>query len=226
MTRNDHPQKREYFTTKDIRHPKITGRSWLHLSELSKRIQKVVSELPDNNLKVLDIGCGMKPYLPFFKAKADTYMGVDIDSELNAELTCMAEQLPFAKESFDVVLCTQVLEHSNEPQQVIREIHRVLKAGGTLILSTHGVWFKHTPHDYWRWTDLGLKKILIPFKNVEVHNCGGSILCFFQILNLYMSRLPFGKSPLYLVNNVLGRWLDKLYPNDRMVVSYFAIATK
>ncbi|GAG75294.1 unnamed protein product, partial [marine sediment metagenome] len=111
-------------------------------------------------------------------------------------------------------------------QDLIQEVYRVLKKKGLLILSTHGVWFKHG-QDYWRWTDLGLRKMLAPFfREVEIKCCGSTLLALFQILNLYASRLPFGKSPLYFVNNVLGQWLNKIYHDDELVINYFVIARK
>jgi SAM-dependent methyltransferase len=62
-----------------------------------------------------------------------------------------------APESYDMVLSTQVLEHVSSPQAYLREAFRVLKPGGVLLLSTHGVYPDHgCPFDYWRWTADGL----------------------------------------------------------------------
>ena len=220
-------QQQEYATAESIRVPKITSRSWLILSELSKHIRSVAeSELP-NNLKICDVGCGKKPYFEFFKEKSDLYVGIDIDRTSSAGIIATAEYLPFIEKSFDVVLCIQVLEHVYNPEKVINKMYRVLKRNGTLVLSTHGIWFKHELHDYWRWTDSGLMKILNPpFKKIEVKSCGGTILCLFQFLNLYVRYLPFGKKALYLINNVLGRALDNMYHNEDLVINYFVIARK
>lgn len=215
-----------YSLAKNTRSPKFISGSYLVLSELSKHIQDAAAQLTGNHLSILDAGCGVKPYLPFFKEKADSYIGVDISPAPEVDLVCVAEQLPFNTESFDAVVCTQLLEHSDDPQKVLREIHRVLKRGGVLILSTHGIWRKHTVQDYWRWTDTGLKKILAHFREVEVKNCGGAVLCFFQFLNLYINWLPIGKSCLYLISNVLGKHLDKIYHNDSLIINYVAIAKK
>lgn len=222
-----HPQQEPRCSLgRHTRSPKIYHESYLVLSELSKHIQEAVAELTGNSLRILDVGCGVKPYLPFFKYKAASYIGVDTSLAPNVDIICVAEQLPFTDESSDVVICTQVLEHVNDPQKVLKEMHRVLKREGTLILSTHGIWRKHNPQDCWRWTDMGLKKILAPFREVEVKNCGGAILCFFQILNLYISWLPIGKSPLHLISNVLGKYLDKIYHNGSLVINYLVVAKK
>lgn len=213
----------------DIIHPKIYHRPYLVLNELSKQIQEVIQKELKNKtkLKILDVGCGTKPYFPFFKEKAEMYIGVDVDSALNADVVCVSENLPFANETFDVIVCTQVLEHVNDPKRVIAEMHRVLKGSGLIILSTHGVWNKHARQDYWRWTDIGLKKMFSIFKDVEVRNNGGAILCFFQILNLYIAWLPIGKRLLWLISNVLGRTLDRLvYVDDYLIINYLVIAKK
>jgi SAM-dependent methyltransferase len=213
----------------NIRYPRIYHRPYLILNELSKQIQDVIEKELKNKakLKVLDVGCGTKPYLPFFKEKAEMYIGVDMDSALNADAVCAAENLPFANESFDVIISTQVLEHVDDPKKVVEDLHRVLKRGGLLILSTHGIWFKHAPQDYWRWTDIGLEKIFSVFKDVEVRNNGGAVLCFFQILNLYIAWLPIGKRLLWLISNVLGRLLDRLvYVGDYLIINYLVSAKK
>lgn len=213
----------------DFINPKIYQRPYLILSELNNQIQHVINaELnTKSNLKVLDVGCGTKPYSIYFKKNANVYIGIDMDSLLNADVVCDAEKLPFPNESFDVIISTQVLEHVNNPTIFIEEMNRVLKTGGMFILSTHGIWFKHTPHDYWRWTDQGLEKIFAPFKTVQVRNIGGAVLCFFQILNLYIVFLPIGKKPLWLISNILGHYLDRLfYIDNYLTINYLVTAKK
>src|SRR5207253_3205447 len=61
--------------------------------------------------RVLDVGCGPKPYFPFFEPYASEYVGVDIDNPA-ADLDGAAEDLPVPDGSYDLVLCTQVLEHA------------------------------------------------------------------------------------------------------------------
>ena len=69
------------------------------------------------------------------------------------------EALPVEDSSFDVVLCTQVLEHCDDPDQAVRELRRVTRPGGRVLASTHGVQVYHpSPEDYWRWTHTGLTR--------------------------------------------------------------------
>jgi SAM-dependent methyltransferase len=110
--------------------------------------------------RVLDVGCGFKPYHPLFAPYAAAYVGVDSGDHAAPDLVGTAEQIPVEDESFDVVVCSQVLEHVDDPAQVVRELHRVTAPGGRVLASTHGVQLYHpSPVDYWRWTHTGLARL-------------------------------------------------------------------
>jgi SAM-dependent methyltransferase len=109
-------------------------------------------------LRVLDIGCGVKPYYPLFAPIASEYVGVDVVETEWADVVGPAEAIPVDDGSFDLVLCTQVLEHTDDPAQTVSELRRVLAPGGRVLASTHGVqWYHPSPNDYWRWTHTGLR---------------------------------------------------------------------
>ena len=68
------------------------------------------------------------------------------------------------------MLCTEVLEHLPEPQKAVDEFFRVLKPGGTLLLTTRFLFPIHdAPHDYFRYTKYGLRHLLRRFEIVELH---------------------------------------------------------
>jgi len=137
---------------------KITSNRYLVKKFLDKNVHKLAAKLSDKNIKVLDIGCGRKPYYKYFRHSF--YVGIDKYSE-EADIIADAEALAIRSSSFDIVLCTQVLEHVKNPLDVLKEINRVLRDKGLLILSTRGFWIEgHEPEDYWRWTIQGLFKIL------------------------------------------------------------------
>jgi SAM-dependent methyltransferase len=78
---------------------------------------------------------------------------------------------PLPDQSFDSVLCINVLEHVYHYQRVVSEIHRILKPGGTLYLSVPFFFNIHgSPHDYFRYTEQALRRILTEagFREVEV----------------------------------------------------------
>jgi SAM-dependent methyltransferase len=130
---------------------------YLHLSDLLIALKTFV---PAQAVKVLDYGCGGSPYRPLFGNctyhRADLAGGRDLDFEYGPDA-----RLPPNVSGYDCVLSTQVLEHVEEPETYLRECYRVLRPGGRLILTTHGLYEDHAcPHDYWRWTVYGLKRLV------------------------------------------------------------------
>ena len=147
--------------------------------------------------RVLDVGCGTKPYEPLFGPYATSYVGVDPVDNPRAELRGSVEALPVEDRSFDVVLCNQVLEHCDDPAQAVRELMRVTVLGGRVLASTHGVMPYHpSPADYWRWTHAGLEKLFLEngtWSSVSVTPASGTTACVAMIvsinLNLALRRL-------------------------------------
>lgn len=111
--------------------------------------------------RLLDVGCGKRPYALIYDRCVDTSIGTEVvfspHGTSAADLICFAEDLPFPDQQFDTILCTEVLEHTRQPVQVMHEVARLLKPGGHLILSVPFIYPIHeAPHDYWRFTAHGL----------------------------------------------------------------------
>ncbi len=159
---------------------------------LARWLREQASRAHDDlgSYRVLDVGCGQKPYEPIFAPHASSYVGVDPFENPRAELRGSVEALPVEDDSFDVVLCNQVLEHTEDPALAIRELFRSVVPGGRLLLSTHGTQVYHpSPVDYWRWTHTGLEKILGDngeWASVTVTPSSGTTACIAMLLNVYI----------------------------------------
>lgn len=159
--------------------------------ELPRRLERLAPFLncpPDG--RVLDYGCADAPYRRFFPPGVQ-YMAADLPGNPDATTTINDEgTVPVADASVDAVLSTQVLEHVLDPDLYLRECYRVLRAGGRLLLSTHGFMVYHPdPDDYWRWTCAGLRH--------AVERAGLAVERFEGIMGLSASGLQLLQDGLY-----------------------------
>ena len=115
--------------------------------------------------KVLEIGEGaIKRYQDIFP----NITSLDIRPEMKPDVLGDAHNLPFPGASFDLVLCSEVLEHLKNPPQAISEFMRVLRPGGVLLITTRFAFPVHdAPGDYWRFTPYGLRELLKDWEIVE-----------------------------------------------------------
>jgi SAM-dependent methyltransferase len=191
--------------------------------------------------RVLDVGCGSKPYAPWFADIASDYVGVDARRGPYVDVVAAAESLPLASSSFDVVLSTQTLEHVPEPAAAVREMHRVLKAGGVLLLSTHGTAVYHPgPGDFWRWTQEGLPKLVNDngaWRELRLESAGGTFACFGYLFGFYLDAALRGpalaplRRPLVALVNVTFGALDRAVPlrpprRHTLISNFLVIARK
>lgn len=115
--------------------------------------------------KTLDVGCGSKPYCHLFPCSSyiglDTHQSGHDHSQEEVDVFYDGVTIPFPDEHFDSVVSFQVLEHVFEPDTMVREMYRVLKKGGHLLLSVPFIWYEHEqPFDYGRYSSHGLKHLL------------------------------------------------------------------
>ncbi|HMC40232.1 MAG TPA: class I SAM-dependent methyltransferase [Acidimicrobiales bacterium] len=139
---------------------------WDPFSYVAGRLESLVHELGrpstlPSGARVLDYGCATQPYRGLFGPGIE-YVGADIAGNPLAQVELSEEgDVPLPDSSFDMVLSTQVLEHVVEPARYLSECRRLLKPGGSLVLTTHGIMYYHPdPEDYWRWTSAGLAKVV------------------------------------------------------------------
>ena len=126
-------------------------------------VARAARETPEG-ASVLDVGAGDAPYRELFGhtdyRTGDWEQSPHEGAEV-VDFVGSADALPIADRTFDVALCTQVLEHVPEPKLVLAEMARVLRPGGRLYLTVPLVWELHElPHDYYRYTSPALEHLL------------------------------------------------------------------
>ncbi|MBE6094906.1 MAG: class I SAM-dependent methyltransferase [Schwartzia succinivorans] len=136
-----------YFVRKNL---------YFNLKELSGKLRG----------RVLDFGCGAKPYREFFE-HCEEYVGCDIEvsghshQSESIDVFYDGKHLPFDDGSFDGVFTSEVFEHIFNLEEIIRELHRCLRDGGLMLVSVPFVWNEHeTPYDFGRYTSFGLRDLL------------------------------------------------------------------
>lgn len=112
--------------------------------------------------RLLDVGCGLKPYAPLLAPYVTEHVGVDHPDSPHAltsvDVLATAYDIPLESASFDTVLMSEVLEHLERPGDALAESHRLLKPGGKLILTTPFIWTLHEePRDFYRFSPYGLR---------------------------------------------------------------------
>lgn len=210
------------------------------------------SEVPAG-ARILDVGAGSCPYRTLFAhghyqsqdfaqlepgllRGHDTYAKVDYVSDI-----C---ELPVSDATFDIVLCTEVLEHVPEPILAVREMGRVLKPGGKLLLTAplgsglhqepYHFYGGYTPHWYRRFLgDAGFHDITIEPNRGFFSHYGQECVRFVTMLAPWkgLSRLPW--LPLWLLGlpwcllvPLLGKSLDRLDKNKGFTIGYHVTAIK
>jgi SAM-dependent methyltransferase len=170
-------------------------------------------------VRILDVGCGVKPYYPFFEGVASQYVGLDVVATPAADVVGSVEEMPLEDGRFDLVLCTQVLEHCADPARAVSELRRVTAPGGRVLASTHGVQVYHpSPVDYWRWTHEGLAKLFrdnAAWASVRVEPAAGTAATLGMLLGTFLeigarrAKVPaLARGPVWALNRI-GTGLDR-----------------
>ena len=92
----------------------------------------------------LDIGCREGNQTKWLEQKGYTVTSVDVEKVYDkAEIVDADQPLPYADGRFDLIWCSEVIEHLRDPRFSVGEFRRVLKPGGTMVLTTPNshVWF-------------------------------------------------------------------------------------
>lgn len=188
--------------------------------------------------RLVDIGCGEKPLVPFFSGYVDEYVGVDhaeTEHDLRyADLLGTAYAVPLPDGSADTVVLSQVLEHLERPAEALLECRRLLRPNGHLLLTTPFFWQLHEePRDFYRYSPYGLRYLLSEagFDVVEVTPYGGAWLTIAVEIGYALKAWrggPFDPAIAGLTWFVqrLGTWADRRNLQTGFSVAHFAAARK
>jgi ubiquinone/menaquinone biosynthesis C-methylase UbiE len=137
---------------------------------------------------------------------------LDVRPDKGVDVVGDAHKLPFKDNEFDNVLCTEVLEHLHTPVVAIAEMARVLKDGGTIILTTRFMFPIHdAPGDYFRYTKYGLRYLFRDWEILELKEETNVMETFAVLLQRlgYQSSLKGGKFTKAIVF-ICARIISKL----------------
>lgn len=185
----------------------------------------VTMERPAASLRVLDVGCGEKPYADLFAGTH--YIGIDHGSDGAApDAVADAMQLPLADACIDIVFTTQVIEHVRHPERMVAEIARVLRPGGALVLTGPFYWPLHEqPHDYHRFSCHGFDNLLRSqgLQALSITpDCGALTMVAVAVIEL----LPRWALLLVPVINAITPLLQRLSQNQLSTLNYVVVGRK
>jgi SAM-dependent methyltransferase len=212
--------------------------SWHRLAYVARalpaRLEELMTELRVGpGSRVLDLGCAEMPYRRFFAAGTEV-VGADLPGNPHASVTIQPDgSVPLPDEGFDALLSTQVLEHVEDPGTYLSECFRLLRPGGRLLLSTHGIMVYHPdPVDYWRWTCDGLRKAVMDagFEVVRFEGVMGLAATGVQLMqDGVLPRVPQHLHPLvcWISQRIIGL-LERLQGDEgrRINALVFAVVAR
>jgi SAM-dependent methyltransferase len=212
--------------------PSIWLYDYLTLHTLNADIVTLLGELPTppSAARALDVGTDKCPYRDLLAARGYRVETLDIAPGPGVDHVGSAEDTGLPDGSYALVLCTQVLEHTRQPWQAMREMRRLLAPGGALLFSAPHVWFFHPhPADNWRFTQEGMLRLCAEgdLEPVALLGQGGTLLTVGQVVNFLLYGL-LGRwgAPLYGVINVVVGGLDRLLPNELFCHNFAGLAVR
>jgi SAM-dependent methyltransferase len=186
--------------------------------------------------KILDIGSGKSEYKKLFDPNSEVFT-TDIDPGSGAAYIFDAnKRFPIKNNTFDNVFCLNLIEHLTEPENCIKEIHRVLKTGGGCYASIPFLFPHHSSKvskDCVRYTNTGAEYIFkkAGFRQVKVKQLGGRFSVLLEItaqsLPLPVGRMLraiFHKPSIFLDERVLSSFEKEM--GKRFYLGVFVIAKK
>ncbi len=193
--------------------------------------QKIRKLAPKLEGKLLDFGCGRKPYKNLF-VNVKEYIGLDMqqtghDHSLSEiDVFYDGKKIPFENETFDAIFSAEVFEHIFNLDEILDELYRVLKKDGKMLITIPFMWGEHEqPYDYARYTSFAIRHILEQkgFRIITSEKTGKASETILQLYTSYLySFFPKNKILSVILNvififplHLLGGIFTLILPNNR-----------
>ncbi len=185
--------------------PKLSNPDYLVLRHRKRIYGDWLTAFGGQDLKVLDIGGRIQPYRELLAGRVEQYVALDPQLEGLVDVIGFGENLPFADDSFDIIVCAQVFSYVAQPERVMAEIERVLRRGGMAIISAPAFFPEH--HDErWHILEDGWLHLGRSFQECEVLPEGNSLTGVFRTMSVCFNLI----SPDNGFGNLLRRILIPL----------------
>jgi SAM-dependent methyltransferase len=174
------PAHPDISTTDDLRairrsrrHPRITQPDFLHLRALLDAVESALATVPAPIEDVLDVWCGSRPYEDLLPSTARC-VGLDVVGNPYGVADVVSDDfLPFPDDSFDVVICIQAFHLMSDPARAVSEFARVLRPGGTALVSSVLGFEYDRRHFEARYTEHELRALFSTWEDIRVTEDGG-----------------------------------------------------
>jgi SAM-dependent methyltransferase len=205
------------------RSPRLTQFDYLHMRRLVDDLGRALGRLARPGDRVLDVWAGSRPYDDLLPATAEV-VSLDVEGNPYGVADVVSDDfLPFPDASFDVVMCIQAFDFVPDPVVAVRELERVLRPHGAVLVSVPLVWEYDRAGPDRRYTGAQLAELFGDWEEVEVIENGGRAVIWTTLTaSLAFSvqhRLARGYlapvfrplfAALYAAINLLGLVLDRL----------------
>lgn len=191
-------------------------------------MKKALKEIP-LNATVIDVGAGTKPYKHLINARTPRYCTQDLFASAQdkigieqqaVDFVSSAEHMPIPSGSFDYAICTELLEHVTSPAGVMKEISRILKPGGKVIVTVPMIIGEHQqPLHFQNLTRYGLSQLSdesgLLLDTISSRGGYGSVMAAlirFMPGNLLRGQRFFVRVPLSLFVYLISPLTSILFP--------------
>lgn len=214
----------------------------------SRLITDLIAEVYDVKLKkyfkgkILDLGCGKAPLYELYKGYTSEVICTDWEKSLHNhefidKISDLNKNLDFNDSEFDTVLLSDVLEHILYPHNLLKEIHRILKSDGYLLMNVpFFYWLHEEPYDYFRYTKFALADLTknSGLRVLELGAYGGVLEILADLISKIVIIIPFaGKIISSFIQKVAWIFLKTKFgeriskkTSEKFPLGYYMVAQK